>query len=76
MSKIKTVKFRGKVSDRFDIQLKDAEGNKEKLLKELKELKGWTNIYRSEEDFEYLEKELNQLIDEEEVRQNNQNKDE
>lgn len=28
MSKIKTVKFRGKVSDRFDIQLKDVDGNK------------------------------------------------
>jgi len=51
---------------------KDAELGKEKLLKELKEEKpGWTNIYRSEEDFEYLEKELNRLIDEEELRQDN-----
>ena len=48
----------------------DAELGKEKLLKELKEEKlGWTNIYRSEEDWEYLEKELNRLIDEEELRQ-------
>jgi len=48
---------------------KDAELGKEKLLKELKEEKpGWTNMYRSEEDFEYLEKELNMLIDEEESR--------
>ena len=47
---------------------KDAELGKEKLLKELKEEKqGWTNMYRSEEDFEYLEKELNMLIDEEEL---------
>lgn len=51
---------------------KDAELGKEKLLKELKEEKsGWTNIYRSEEDLEYLEKELNRLIDEEELRQDN-----
>jgi hypothetical protein len=51
---------------------KDAELGKEKLLKELKEEKlGWTNIYRSEEDFEYLEKDLNRLIDEEELRQDN-----
>ena len=48
---------------------KDAELGKEKLLNELKEEKpGWTNMYRSEEDFEYLEKELNMLIDEEESR--------
>ena len=48
----------------------DAELGKEKLLEELKEEKpGWTNMYRSEEDFEYLEKELNMLIDEEELRQ-------
>ena len=48
---------------------KDTELGKEKLLKELKEEKpGWTNMYRSEEDFEYLEKELNMLIDEEESR--------
>jgi len=51
---------------------KDAELGKEKLLKELKEEKpGWTNIFRSEEDFENLEKELNRLIDEEELRQGN-----
>ena len=51
---------------------KDAELGKEKLLKELKEEKsGWTNIYRSEEDLECLEKELNRLIDEEELRQDN-----
>ena len=51
---------------------KDAELGKEKLLKELKEEKsGWKNIYRSEEDLEYLEKELNRLIDEEELRLNN-----
>ncbi len=50
---------------------KDAELGKEKLLKELKEEKsGWTNIYRSEEDLEYLEKELNRLIYEEELRLN------
>ena len=50
---------------------KDAELGKEKLLKELKEEKsGWTNIYRSDEDLEYLEKELNRLIDEEELRLN------
>ena len=50
---------------------KDAELGKEKLLKELKEEKsGWKNIYRSEEDLEYLEKELNRLIDEEELRIN------
>ena len=49
---------------------KDAELGKEKLLKELKEEKErWTNIYRSEEDWEYLEKELDRLIDEEELRQ-------
>ena len=47
---------------------KEVELAKENLLKELKEEKsGWTNIYRSEEDFEYLEKELNRLIDEEEL---------
>jgi len=51
---------------------KDAELGKEKLLKELKEEKpGWTNIFRSEEDFENLEKDLNRLIDEEELRQDN-----
>jgi len=51
---------------------KDAELGKEKLLKELKEEKpAWKNIYRSEEDFEYLEKELNRLIDEEELRRDN-----
>lgn len=50
---------------------KDAELGKEKLLKELKEEKsGWTNIYRSKEDLEYLEKKLNRLIDEEELRLN------
>ncbi len=50
---------------------KDVELGKEKLLKELKEEKsGWTNIHRSEEDLEYLEKELNRLIDEEELRLN------
>ena len=51
---------------------KEVELNKEKLLKELrKEKLGWTNIYRSEEDFKYIEKELNRLIDEEELRQDN-----
>jgi len=51
---------------------KDAELGKEKLFKELKEEKlGWTNIFRSKEDFENLEKELNRLIDEEELRQDN-----
>ena len=50
---------------------KDAELGKEKLLKELKEEKsGWTNIYRSKDDLEYLEKKLNRLIDEEELRLN------
>ena len=49
---------------------KDAELGKEKLLKKLKEEKsGWTNIYRSKEDWEYLEKELNRLIYEEEIKQ-------
>jgi hypothetical protein len=48
---------------------KEVELGKKKLLKELKEEKPeWTNVYRSEEDFEYLEKELNMLIDEEESR--------
>ena len=51
---------------------KDAELGKQKLLKELKEEKsGLTNIYRSEEDWKCLEKELNRLIDEEELRQDN-----
>ena len=49
---------------------KDAELGKEKLFEELKEEKlRWTNIFRSKEDFENLEKELNKLIDEEELRQ-------
>ena len=51
---------------------KEAELGKEKLLKELKEENpGWTNIFRSDEDFEYFEKELNRLIDKEELRQDN-----
>ena len=42
---------------------------KSRFPHKLKEEKsGLTNIYRSEEDFEYLEKELNRLIDEEELR--------
>jgi hypothetical protein len=46
----------------------DAEQNKNKLLEELKELP------TSEENLEWVTKELNQLIDEEEVRQNNKTK--
>ena len=42
----------------------DAEQNKNKLLEELKELP------ISQENLEWVTKELNQLIDEEEVRQN------
>ena len=51
---------------------KEAELSKYKLLKELKEIpkNGWINIFRSEEDFERLEKELEKLIDEEEMKQN------
>ena len=44
---------------------KEAEQNKNKLLEELKELP------TSQENLEWVTKELNQLIDEEEVRQNN-----
>jgi hypothetical protein len=43
----------------------EAEQNKNKLLKELKELP------TSEENLEWITKELNQLINEEEERQNN-----
>jgi hypothetical protein len=43
----------------------EAEQNKNKLLEELKE------IPTSEENLDWVTKELNQLIDEEEVRQNN-----
>jgi hypothetical protein len=43
----------------------EAEQNKNKLLEELKELS------TSEETMNLVKKELNQLIDEEEVRQNN-----
>ena len=43
----------------------EAEQNKNKLLKELKELP------TSEENLEWIAKELNQLINEEEERQNN-----
>ena len=46
----------------------EAEQNKNKLLEELKELP------TSEENLEWVTKELNQLIDEEEVRQNNKTK--
>lgn len=46
-----------------------AEQNKNKLLDELKDLP------TSEENLEWVTKELNQLIDEEEVRQNNKNKE-
>ena len=42
----------------------ESEQNKNKLLEELKELP------TSEESLEWVTKELNQLIDEEEVRQN------
>ena len=45
----------------------DAEQNKNKLLEELKELP------ISQENLERVTKELNQLIDEEEVRQTNPN---
>ena len=44
----------------------ESEQNKNKLLEELKELP------TSEESLEWVTKELNQLIDEEEVRQNKQ----
>ena len=44
----------------------EAEQNKNKLLEELKELP------TSEENLEWVTEELNQLIDEEEVRQNNE----
>ena len=43
----------------------EAEQNKNKLLEELKE------SLTSQENLEWVTKELNQLIDEEEVRQNN-----
>ena len=43
----------------------EAEQNKNKLLEELKELP------TSQENLEWVTKELNQLINEEEVRQNN-----
>lgn len=43
----------------------EAEQNKNKLLDELKE------SLTSQENLEWVTKELNQLIDEEEVRQNN-----
>ena len=43
----------------------EAEQNKNKLLKELKE------SLTSQENLEWVTKELNQLIDEEEVRQTN-----
>lgn len=46
----------------------EAEQNKNKLLDELKE------IPTSEENLDLVTKELNQLIDEEEVRQNNKAK--
>ena len=46
----------------------EAEQNKNKLIEELKELPA------SQENLEWVEKELNQLIDEEEVRQNNKTK--
>ena len=46
----------------------EAEQNKNKLLEELKE------IPTSEENLDWVTKELNQLIDEEEVRQNNKTK--
>ena len=49
----------------------EAEKNKNKLLEELKKdpQNGWTNVFRSEEDFEIISKELDRLIDEEEIRQ-------
>jgi len=46
----------------------EAKQNKNKLLEELKELPA------SQENLEWVEKELNQLIDEEEERQNNKTK--
>ena len=46
----------------------EAEQNKNKLLEELKELP------TSEENLEWVTKELNQLIDEEEARQNEKEK--
>jgi len=46
----------------------EAEKNKNKLLEELKELP------TSQENLEWVTKELNQLIDEEEIRQNEKEK--
>ena len=46
----------------------ESEKNKNKLIQELKDLP------TSEENLDWVVKELNQLIDEEEVRQNNKKK--
>ena len=46
----------------------ESEQNKNKLIQELKDLP------TSEENLDWVAKELNQLIDEEEVRQNNKKK--
>lgn len=49
----------------------DAEQNRDKLLEELKaNSQDGLNLFVSEENLEWVKKELNQLIDEEEERQN------
>jgi hypothetical protein len=52
----------------------EAEQNKNKLLQELKkDPQNGLNLFADKENLKWVEKELNQLIDEEEVRQNKNN---